>query len=502
MKVLFLYPDFAAEPDPHQQHGYYSEGLASISAYLKQGGHETALYHILYPPTKNDFIAKVRGYEPDLIAVAVRTSNFPFVKEFFNWCKQATSAPLLAGGYHATIAPEEVLACSEVDFICRGEGEGAMLDLADALKEERPTDNIANLWVKMPDGKIKKNPVRPLIENLDDLPLPDFALFDYDKLEYALINTVPAIISRGCPYICTYCCNHHFRALYPNSRRYVRFRNPERAIAYLKRGLSDFPNAQYISFFDDILPLKRKWFFDFVKLYKKEIGLPFACNAFASGITDEIARALKEAGCYRIHFGVESGNFDMRKDVLKRRMTNDQIIRGFDNCRKYGIATLAYNMVGLPFEDRRKSLDTIKLNAKLKPNRALAAIFYPYPHTEAYEMSVAAGFIPQDIDYAASVLLDQPQFTKDEVQFVSAYFRPFMRLYRLAFWLPRPIGVLVEKLIDRLFLFRHMPYRSLTRTINSMNRAIGWLKRLLKKRATPVYLFLRNRLLRQAAPGR
>lgn len=502
MKVLFIYPDFAAVPDPHQQHGYYSEGLASISAYLKQGGHDTALYHILYPPAQADFVAVLREHSPDLIAVAVRTSNFPFVKEFFTWCKQAMDVPVLAGGYHATIAPEETIACDGVDYVCRGEGEGAMLDLADALSKKLPTESIENLWTKAADGEIKKNPVRPMIEDLDALPLPDFALFDYGKLEYSLINTAPAIVSRGCPFFCTYCCNHHFRALYPNNRKYVRFRSPEAAIAYLKKGLADFPEARYLSFFDDILPLKRKWFFEFVELYKKEINLPFACNAFASGITDEIASALKDAGCYRIHFGVESGNFDMRKDVLKRRMTNEQIIRGFDNCRKYGIATLAYNMVGLPFETRRKALDTIKLNARLRPNRILAAIFYPYPHTEAFEMSAAAGFVPENIDYRASVLLDQPGFTKDEVRFVSAYFRPFMRLYRLAFWLPRPIGKPLEFLLDRLFLIKHMPYRPLTWAIASRNRASGWLKRQLKKRANPLYLFLRNRLLGQTTSGR
>ncbi len=500
MKILFIYPDFAAQPDPHQLQGYYSEGLASISAYLQAGGHETSLYHILYPPSQSEFTDNIRKHEPDLIAVAARTSNFPYVKDFLSWCKPAVNVPVLAGGYHATIDPDETIACDGVDYVCLGEGEGAMLDLANALADGKPVDDIKNLWVNMPDGEVKKNPVRPLIEDLDSIPLPDFALFDYDKLEYSLIETAPAILSRGCPFFCTYCCNHHFRALYPNKKHYVRFHAPEVAVAYLKKDLESFPQAKYISFFDDILPLRRKWFFKFVELYKQEIGLPFACNAFASMITDEIAKALKDAGCYRIHFGVESGNFDMRKDVLKRRMTNEQIIRGFDNCRKYGIATLAYNMVGLPFENRRKALDTIKLNARIRPNRVLAAIFYPYPHTEAYDMSTA--FMPEKVNYGDSVLLNQPNFKRAEIRFVSAYFRPFMHLYSLSFWLPRFLGVPLEKLLDWIFLFRWLPYRSLTWVMNIFKRVSRWLKRLLKKRAAPLYLFLRNRFLNQNLSGR
>ena len=503
MKVLFIYPDFASTPDPHQRYGYYSEGLASISSCLKVEGHETDLYHILFPPEKDEFISKVRDFAPDLIAVAVRTSNFPYIRKFMGWCSEAVDVPLLAGGYHATIAPDETIACDGVDYVCLGEGEGATVDLANAVESGENTEKIANLWVKQKSGEIIKNAVRPMIEDLDQLPHPDYELFDYELLEYSLIKTVPAIVSRGCPYFCTFCCNHHFRSLYPNSKKYVRFRSPEVAIAYLKKGLIAYPKAQYISFFDDILPLKRKWFKEFVALYKKEIGLPFACNAFASGITDEIAKILSDAGCYRIHFGVESGNFDMRKDVLRRRMTNEQIIRGFDNCHKYGIATLAYNMVGLPFENRKKALDTIKLNARLRPNKVLAAIFYPFPHTEAHEMSVSAGFIGEkDVDYGSSVLLDQPDFSKIEIRFVSAFFRPFMRLYRLSFWLPKPLGRPLERSLDRVFLIKHMPYRPLTWIVHSFNRSMGWIKRLIKKRASFLYLFLRDRILKGNATRR
>lgn len=503
MKILFIYPDFSSHPDPYQKHGYYSEGLASISACLKDAGHETRLYHILYPPKKDEFIGEVKRHQPDLIAAAVRTSNFPYIRDFLAWCGEASDAPLLAGGYHATIAPGETIACEGVDYVCIGEGEGATVDLANALERGADTAGIANLWVKLPDGIIKKNEVRPMIEDLDALPHPDYGLFDYEKLEYSLIRTLPAIVSRGCPYFCTFCCNHHFRSLYPNSKKFVRFRSPAVAIEYLKKGLATYPNIKYVSFFDDILPLKRKWFHEFVELYKKEINLPFACNAFASGITDEIAKTLREAGCYRIHFGVESGNFDLRKDVLKRRMTNEQIIRGFDNCHKYGIATLAYNMVGLPFETRRKALDTIKLNARLRPERVLAAIFYPFPHTEAFEIAAAAGFVDKkEIDYGSSVLLNQPGFTKDEIRFVSAFFRPFMNLYRLAFRLPKPLGKPLESLLDKLFLIRSMPFRPLTWLAGTINGFVNWSKRVLKKRAAPLYLFLRGRLLRNAAGKR
>lgn len=496
MKILFVYPDYPANTSlDSPRHGFYSEGLASISAVLKQEGHEVNLIHMVNPLRHEDYIERVKKASPDLVGFSAWTSNFYDVQKYANWTKEAAHDVItLVGGYHATINPQECATTDNVDLAISGEGEDTLIELCSALEEGKGYENIANLRF-IQNGSYFENPVRPLIEDLDRLPIPDFSLFDYSKLESSLINTANAILSRGCPYSCTYCCNHKFREIYPNKNRYVRFRSPERAIEYLKKLVSSYPFIKYVSFFDDILPLKRDWFFDFIARYKREIGLPFACNFRVNLVTDEVVAALKDAGCYRVHLGVESGNDYIRNKVLNRRISRDQIVQAFNACHEAGIKTLAYNMVGLPYEDRQKVLETVKLNAEIGTERVMAAIFYPYPNTKAYEESVEAGFIPENFNYKDEVSLDQPTLTKAEVRFLSAYFRPLMKAYRLVWKTPSFIGQPVEAMLDRILCSRYLPHGYLTNLALLSRRIKFRIQDILKTSSPGLYLFIRNRLL-------
>ncbi len=498
MKVLFIYPDFAADAKVgDKKKGFYSEGLAALSAYLKEHGHQATLYHLTAPVNQEEFQERLNQEDPGLVAFSVRTSNFPFVQNYAGWVKKAGGYLTVAGSYHATIAPEETISTPGIDIVNLGEGELSLLELVKTLDKGGDYTKIENFWVKQGDNIIK-NPVRPLVEDLDSLPLPDFELFDYPELESSAIKTASLMLSRGCPYNCTYCCNHQIREVYPNKRSYTRFRSPDRSIEYIKKIIDNYDFIEYISFMDNILPMKKDWFVEFTELYKKEINLPFACNFRVNLVTEDVVKILKDAGCYRLHFGVESGNDYIRNDILNRKISREQVINAFKACRDAEISTLAYNMVGLPFEDRAKALDTIKLNAEIQTDRALAAIFYPYPNTKAYEMSVEAGFIEKIFDYSKDVPLHQDNFTEDEVKFVSTFFRPFMRLYRFIWKLPGSIRKATEKIADKFFLWRRLPYRLLTKEAVIIRRLINWIKVKIKGFSPKLYLFLRDKLLRRS----
>ncbi len=498
MKVLFVYPDFAANAKVGEnKRGFYSEGIAALSAVLKENGYRASLYHLTGPVEKEELQERVKEEDPDLIAFSARTSNFPFVQQYAQWIKEIGEYLTITGSYHATIAPEETINTKGVDIVNIGEGEYPLLELVRALEEGKDYTNIKNLHIKK-DEDVIKNPVRPLVEDLDSLPLPDFDLFDYPELESSAIKTASVMLSRGCPYSCTYCCNHRIREVYPNKKRYTRFRSPQKSIDYIKKIVNKYDFIKYISFMDNILPMKIDWFFEFINLYKKEINLPFACNFRVNLVSEEIVQALKEAGCYRIHFGVESGNDYIRNEILNRRISRDQLIRAFRACRDAGISTLAYNMVGLPFEDRAKALDTIKLNAEIETDKALAAIFYPYPNTKAYEMSVESGFVEEIFDYRRDVPLHQDNFTEDEVKFVSTFFRPFMKLYRLIWKLPSKSSKFGEKIADKLFLWKKLPYRILTKVATFIGRLLNRTKELLKGLSPKIYLYFRDNLLRRS----
>jgi len=496
MRVLFVYPDYPANATPDSaRRGFYSEGLASLSAVLKQAGHEVDLLHMVGPASREDYIERIRGNSPDLIGFSARTSNFGDVQKYARWTKEAARGlTTVMGGYHATINPFECASTDGVDLVISGEGEGPLAELCAALEEGRGYEDITNLRY-MRNGRYFENPVRPLVEDLDSIPLPDFSLFDYPRLETSLTKTANVMLSRGCPYSCTYCCNHKIREIYPNKNRYVRFRSPEGSIEYIKKVLNEYNFIEHISFLDDILPLREEWFFDFISRYKKEIGKPFICNFRVNLVTEEIVAALKEAGCYRVHFGVEAGNEDMRNRILNRRISREQIIRAFKACHDAGIKTLAYNMVGLPYEDPQKILETIKLNAEVGTERARAAIFYPYPNTKAYEMSLEAGFIPADFDYKEDVALDQPMLTKDQVRFASAFFRVFMKAYRLSWKMPSMIGRPLESLFDRLFCSRIVPHAHLITAADLPKIAKSQIQEVMKTRTPGLYLAVRNLML-------
>lgn len=495
MKILFVYPDFPANADASPRHGFYSEGLASLSAVLKEAGHDVSLYHLTNPASEEDFKNKIASVQPGLVAFSVRTTVFPFVRDYVKWVKDASDAKVICGGYHPTIAPDESINLEGVDIIAVGEGEGALGELCQKIEKQEDLYHVDNLWIKK-DGDIIRNPVRPLIEDLDTLPLPDFSLFDYKNLESSVIKTASVMMSRGCPYSCTYCCNHKIREVYPNPQKYARFRSPDRSIEYLKKILNDYPFIEYISFMDNILPMRRSWFYEFIELYKREIGLPFACNFRANLVKEDVVKALKDAGCFRIHFGVESGDDFVRNTILKRKISRQDMVDAFRACREQGISTLSYNMVGLPFEDIRKALETVKLNAEMKTKRVVVSIFYPYPNTDAYDMSVKEGYIEPTFDYREDVPLTQEKFKKDAVVFVSTYFETFIKLYRLAERMPLGLGKRMERMLDSIFCSRLLPHLFLVKVARLRDRYIKKIKVILKEKSPNLYLVLRDRLLK------
>ncbi|MGQ9536982.1 MAG: B12-binding domain-containing radical SAM protein [Actinomycetota bacterium] len=500
MKVLFVYPDYKVNLDPLngrmlgvEEGGWYMEGLASLSAVLKDHGHQVTLYHLTRPVPREEFQAALRREAPDLLGFVTMTREYPQVREFVLWAKDVLDVPVICGSYHPTTLPEEAIATEGVDMICRGEGEMALLELVRRMDAGEDYRDVESIWVKEGD-MIHRNPVRPLIEDIDELPLPDFALFDPRRLISTRIHTGVVILSRGCPYSCTYCSNKKMRDIYPNKNRYSRFHSPEYSIDYLKKLLATYPDIRYLNFRDDILPWKGGWLQRFTELYRREIGLPFICNYRANLVTPEVVRLLREAGCYQMFFGVESGNDFIRNQVLNRHMSREKIVQAFRACREAGIKTVAYNMVGLPFEDKAKVLDTIKLNAEIGADHSLSPIYYPYPDTVLFETAVERGWVPPVYDYREDRYVDQPTLPRDQLYFVRHYFRPFVRVYRFLGTLPEPLGKRLERSVDRVFLSPHLPHGALVSAARLFERIWNGVKDGLSRVSPRLYLWLRDRV--------
>ena len=212
MRITFVYPDLATDEPTYT--GYFHQGIASLSAILKKAGQQTSLIQFTKEITEGEFQEKIKALNPDLIGFSSTAHVFPFVRKYAAAVKKIKNIPIVCGGVHPTICPEEVIADENIDIICRGEGDLAMVELCLRMENGQPIENIKNLWVKK-EGNIFENELRPLIADIDELPFPDRDIFNYAGLNLEKMGTGTFMFSRGCPYQCAFCCESNLRKLYP-----------------------------------------------------------------------------------------------------------------------------------------------------------------------------------------------------------------------------------------------------------------------------------------------
>lgn len=427
MKILFLYQYEYLEPI----------GIMSLLAFMKQKGHECDFIDLAL---ESDYLNKICESRPDIIAYSITTGKHFFYQRLNVELKKKIQFFSIFGGPHATFFPEFVEEVG-IDAICRGEGEHALAELADALKDGRDYTAIKNLWVKH-DGKLYRNDVRPLIEDLDSLPFPDRQTINkynhYKKLHRRMILT-----GRGCPYSCTYCFNHSYNDLYSSTKsKIVRKRSVAHVIEELKEISNKYSPSRF-QFIDDTFILDKSWCFEFSKRYKREVGKPFIAYTRVNLVDDGVIKSLKESGCITILYAVESGNDVIRNSVLKRNITEKQILDAVGVYKKYRLKTFAQNMVALPDETPENALETVRLNAKCRPDYAWCSIFQPYPKTELYAYCKEKGYLtdePFDESYYKKSILNIPhrlQFENLHHLFSLAVAFPFfIPLVRLLIKLP------------------------------------------------------------------
>ncbi|NIM99455.1 MAG: radical SAM protein [candidate division Zixibacteria bacterium] len=452
MRVVFIYPDLILHRLDWT--GYFYVGIASLSAVLKREGHQTSLIHITQPVSRSDFIKEVKRECADLIGLTSTSHMFPFVKKLTSWLVEGrVDVPTIYGGIHPTIAPEESIGAEGIDMICRGEGEATLSELCQKMEDREDTSNIRNLWVKR-NGNITKNPLRPLLDDLDSLPFPDRSIFsDYRNLYRERERKGSFVVSRGCPYNCTYCCNHLMREIYRIGGEPVRFRSVDNVIAEMKEVIESYPFINTVVFDDDILFLKRKWAEEFAEKYRRNVNLPFVCNARANLIDEAMVGLLKKAGCYHVKFGLESGNENICNKVLNRHLTTEQIKNAFALCKAAGLITESFNMVGIPYETPGAILDTIKLNAMIGVDKMHVSIFQPYQGTKLADLCREQAFlVSKELgpDLFSPSVLRLPTITASQVFMFRDYFKVLVRHYQMLQRLPDRISRITIRLSDTL----------------------------------------------------
>lgn len=363
-------------------------GVEIISALLKKNNHIPEL-RILNVDGEKKTLEFIERFKPDLIGFYLMSVDYEWAFRLARKIKKRYNVKVIYGGPLPTFFPDVVINEPSTDYLCRGEGEYAMLELANALQNNKNDTKIKNLWVKK-NGKIFKNDLRPLIENLDELPFFDREI--YFK-RYGFLRNFTSkrfMTDRGCPYNCSYCFNHKLRELYKGKGKYIRIQSPERAIREIEYILKKY-GAKFVSFTNDSFTSDHKWMFEFLKLYKERIKIPFTIQCRVNEINEEVARELRIAGCYSAMFGLESGSERIRKEVLNRYMTNEQIINASRLLKKYRIKIVTANMFGMPTETLKEAFETVDLNIKIKADVPASAVFQPIHGTKSYELTIEKG---------------------------------------------------------------------------------------------------------------
>jgi len=456
MKVVFVYFDFMKGAG-----GKYYEGIASISAVLRQNNHVTKLFHITDYISCEQFldIYAERYGDFDIVAFSATTNAFYYTARYAKEIKKRFSSVItVCGGTHPTLYPAEAIAAEGIDIICIGEGEYPMAELCSRLEADKDITDIENLWVKRGDG-IFRNALRPLIADLDSLPMPDRYIFDFESSADKRLKRVVFMGSRGCPFNCAHCCNHALKKAGPDSGPYVRFKSASRLVAEIKSCLAHYEGIEHIIFHDDILNLKRDWFAEFTFQYKKEVDFPYVCNSRFDLLDEKAVKLLRESGCVQLNLGLESGDDYIRRKVLNRNQSDSQIIEAGNLCRQKGIKLYIFTMVGIPHENLRRVLNTVKLTAGLKPHIVQTSIYYPYAQTALYEQCREKGYLTQrrlDSYFEADTVLNLPDFSKDEILFAYKNFKAFVSYYVTAQKLGGPLGRVLAKVIDFMWLHRRI----------------------------------------------
>lgn len=436
MNVLFVssIKDSFNPVKPIETQEHISMGISYISSFLKSNGHTTDLI-VLTKKTKKETINKViRGFFPHLICFTAVASEYGFIAESAKYIKsQYPEIFLLIGGVHASLNPDNVIRDS-FDALCIGEGEHPTLELVEQLQKNQKPKNIPNLWIKNIDD-IEKNAAREFIKNLDDLFFPDRDM--WQKWISKPESKIAVLLSRGCLFQCTYCCNSSLRTLAKGE--YVRLRSNEDILSEITQLSAKFSWLSEVHLEVETIGVNINFALELsarLEEYNKTRSKPliFGLNLRVAPGVDygNLFKAFKKANFNYIKVGLESGSRRIREEVLNRYYSNEDIIKVAEIAKSCGIGIYVFVMVGIPGETVFECRETVACLRRCQPLEGIfLSIFFPYEGTKLYDICQQKGLLKNRIDTSRErriAVLDLPGFSKRQIQKEFDWF--FYNVYR------------------------------------------------------------------------
>jgi radical SAM superfamily enzyme YgiQ (UPF0313 family) len=447
MRVLLIYFNTAARAS-------FPLGLTSLSNYIVQKGHaveifDTTFYkefaankrdnvreklgyykkienvpkiEYLESSLKGDLMEKIEEFQPNIVGLSILSAHFHYSMTISRFIKRHfPSIPVIVGGLHPTLAPDETIKEPSVDMICLGEGEYPFAELLEKMEHGKDITSIKGIWFKEGEEVFKTE--MGVTTDLNDLPITNWDLFSeqhiMSPLDGRMYRIGPVEFSRGCPYSCAYCAINFLRDMFPG-QTYLRRKEVSKSIEELVHLKEKYKLEMFYFLDESFLSTDTKSLRTFAEEYRRQVDLPFYGMTHPLSVTEEKVKLLKKMGCYLMTIGIEHGNEQFRKQVLNRKGSNRAIIRAFETFRKYGIHASAFGMLGLPYETRELVFETVDLFRKCKPRTYAVGIFKPYLGSRLRDLSIKEGFFdPANDDYIypdITSLLNMPQFPKEEIE--------------------------------------------------------------------------------------
>jgi len=425
MNILFVYSikeSYSAEK-PLSNSSTLHFGISYISSFLKKHGHKTRLL-VLTEKTPLELVDNtLDNFLPSLICFTAVYSEYKFISNIAKLIKNGhPDIFLLVGGPHVSLNAEDCLSDS-FDALCIGEGEEATLELVKQLEKKITPSGIPNLWIKFQD-KIEKTPTRPFLQDIDNLPFPDREMWQ-EWLECPKDSKRAIILlGRGCPFLCSYCCNHALRKLAEG--KYVRYRSTNSVIEEIKYIIDKYPYVKHIAFEVETFTINTNWAIELcskLEEFNSRLAEPLSFNVNLR-ITpnmqqlEPLLSAMEKANFNLVAIGLESGSERVRKEILNRNYSNADLTNAVTSAKKHKLKIFFYIMIGIPGETEKDFKETIALVRKCLPEYYGLYVFFPYPGTELFQYAKGHNLLPRELSVErerSRAVLDLPGFSKKQI---------------------------------------------------------------------------------------
>jgi anaerobic magnesium-protoporphyrin IX monomethyl ester cyclase len=365
--------------------------LAFIAGSLKRAGHTVRIIDLQISDIRRQWEGIFHSERTDLVGITAMTPQIKQAHDIAHQIKQkAPSLPIVAGGVHPTLLPEQTLKeFPSFDLLVIGEGEETIVEVAARQEAGKPIADSSIRGIAYRSGEdIVRTTPRPRIQDLDALPNPhehyDFDYYLKNNSFGFTKNSVSMIVSRGCPYNCKFCATKNFW-----TRNYI-CKSTDGIIREIRHVVER--GAEGIVFRDSTFNINRKWIYELCdKIHRENLHFKWAMNARVNLVDYESFHYMKQAGLDTVYFGVESGSQKLL-DFYGKGITLKQTEKAFEVCRSLNIHTGAYFMLGALPETREDMEMTYAFVKKLRPTFSLVFIFMPLPGSELYDYYISQGY--------------------------------------------------------------------------------------------------------------